>query len=264
MRLLVTGGTGIAGEAVVGLALKQGHEVAVLSRKATLEAADGVRAVQGNVTDAATLDRALEGIDAVIDCVNVTTTSRRKASDFFTAAVRSVVRAGANHGLQRYVLLSIVGVDTFPLGYYQAKLAQEKALEGAAEELRVGHTIVRATQFHDFAGQMVKRSRMGPLAFVPDLRVQPVDVSEVAERLLDAAANGPQGHAPELAGPLPEDLLDMSRALVERRGEHVRVLPLPLPPATARANRERRLIPQGGVRGQITFAEWLEKQPATS
>ncbi len=130
MQILVTGGTGTAGTAVVTEALQRGHGVTVLSRKAMLEAADGVRAVQGSVTDAKAVHEALDGIDAVIDCTNVTTLSRRKASDFFSAGVRSAVRAGSTRGLRHYVLLSIVGVDAFPLGYYQAKLAQEAGALG--------------------------------------------------------------------------------------------------------------------------------------
>jgi uncharacterized protein YbjT (DUF2867 family) len=263
MRLLVTGGTGTAGKAVVKRAVDRGHEVVVLSRHSAGQAETGVRRVQADLTQAGSLAKALEGIDAVIDCTNITTMSGAKATQFFVTEIRGVIQAGAAAGLKRYVLLSIVGIDALPLGYYKAKLAQEQALIDAAPAAGIAYAIARTTQFHDFAAQTLARSSVGPVALVPALNVQPVDVTEVAEHLLAIAESDTTGQAAELAGPLPETLTDMARRLVAHQGRRLRIVRPPLPPAVARANRARALIPLGGQRGRITYADWLSRRPSS-
>ena len=71
MRLLVTGGAGFIGSAIVDAALAAGHEVRVLdSLRADVQGGDpviaaGVDFVRGDVRDAATVTAALAGIDVV-------------------------------------------------------------------------------------------------------------------------------------------------------------------------------------------------------
>jgi uncharacterized protein YbjT (DUF2867 family) len=263
MRLLVTGGTGTAGKEVVRRAVARGHDVVVLSRQPAGEAEAGVTRVQGDLTDSDSLPGALAGIDTVIDCANKNTLSGRRALQFFGAEIHNVLAAGASAGLSRYVLLSIVGIDRFPFPYYAAKLAQERVLNEAATAAGISYAIVRTTQFHDFAAQSLARASLGPVAFVPAMKAQPVDVAEVASHLLAVAESDTIGQAAELAGPLPETVTDMARKLIAHRGLRRRIVALPLPPAAARANRARVLIPHGGQRGRITFADWLSRQPAS-
>ena len=71
MRLLVTGGAGFIGSAIVDAALQNGHEVRVLdSLRADVhggdpEIADSVEFIRGDVRDADTVEHALAGIDVV-------------------------------------------------------------------------------------------------------------------------------------------------------------------------------------------------------
>jgi uncharacterized protein YbjT (DUF2867 family) len=261
MRLLVTGGTGTAGTAVVRQAVERGHEVVVLSRQPSGTAERGITQVQGDLIDPGTLPQALAGVDTVIDCTNIATLSRRKATTFFQAEVRNVLAAGAVAGLRRYVLLSIVGIDRFPSPYYAAKLAQEGALSDAATAAGIGHAIVRSSQFHDYAALSLEFVSLGPIALVQPVRCQPIDISEVAEHLISVAESDTTGQTAPIAGPLPESLIDMARRLVAQRGERKWVVPLPLSPGAAKANRARALIPEAGLRGRITYADWLARQP---
>ena len=156
------------------------------------------------------LAEVLAGAEAVIDCSNIATQSRTKAERFFVPATKNLVRAAAEAGARRYVLLSIVGIDNVPMGYYQAKLAQEATLIATATEARLGYSIVRVTQFHEFAGQLLNRMRMGPVATIPHMRMQPIDLAEVAGHLLDCAEAEPAGRVADLGGPQEEDLFELA------------------------------------------------------
>jgi dTDP-L-rhamnose 4-epimerase len=63
--LLVTGGSGFVGSAVVRAALARGVPVRVLDREVRPTTLDGVDVVQGDVTDAVAVQAALRGVDAV-------------------------------------------------------------------------------------------------------------------------------------------------------------------------------------------------------
>jgi uncharacterized protein YbjT (DUF2867 family) len=120
------------------------------------------------------------------------------------------------------VVLSIVGIDRVKgNAHYAGKRAQERvALAGP-----VPATILRATQFFDYAAMVLRWTRHGQVATVPPLLIQPVAVTDVADVLVQVAAGAPQHGARELAGPEPQDLVDMGRRLLAARGESLRLLP---------------------------------------
>ena len=50
----------------------------------------------------------------------------RESRDFFTATSTSMIEAARRAGVTHHVVLSIVGIDKVPIGYYQGKVAQER------------------------------------------------------------------------------------------------------------------------------------------
>lgn len=239
MRIAVAGGTGLTGQLVVGELEARGHTAVALSR------GGGVDLLTG-----AGLDAALTGADAVVDVSNVTTMSRPVAVDFFDRAGRNLVGAADRAGVRHLVTLSIVGVDRVRNGYYTGKVRQEEIVRTGP----VPWTILRATQFHEFAGQLLGRVP-GPLALVPSGPVQPVAVREVAEALARIAEGQPLGMAPELAGPRVETLPGMARRLMAAgRAWRRPVLPVHFPGGMSGGG----LLPTGaGQRGTLTFDDWL-------
>jgi uncharacterized protein YbjT (DUF2867 family) len=244
MRIAIAGGTGTVGRYAVTAAEQRGDEVVVLSRSSGVD----VRAGTG-------LSEALAGIDVVLDTTNTSTTKKGPATAFFTAVAANLQRAAAERGVGFVVSLSIVGIDrTAGYGYYAAKLAHEKA----AREGSVPATILRATQFHEFPGQLLRRTRRGPVAFLPVMRVQSVAARSVGERLVELAHEGPQQAVQELAGPDSANLVDLGRRLIEHRGERTRVVPLMLPGSASKAMRHGALLPRPGA--QLvgpSFDDWL-------
>lgn len=92
---------------------------------------DVVAAHRGSGVNALTgegLAAAVDGADVVVDCLNVTTQSGRKATGFFTTTAGNIAGA-ARHSGARVVCLSICNaVDpavNATMGYYRGKAAQE-------------------------------------------------------------------------------------------------------------------------------------------
>lgn len=239
MRVGVAGGTGLVGRLVVDVAAGRGHQVVVLARS------EGV-----DLTTGSGLAGRLAGVDAVVDTTNHVSQKRAESEAFFGAVTRHLLAAEADAGVGHHLVLSIVGIDDVDTGYYAGKRLQERLVA----EGPVPWTILRATQFHEFAEQALGFVRIGPFSLVPRMLSQPVAAQEVAEHLVDLVETGPSGRADDLAGPERHDIADLARRVARGR----RVVPVPLPGKAGRAMRAGALCPQvDGPRGRTTFEEWL-------
>lgn len=236
----MAGGTGVVGRHVVAALSARGHEPVVLARSTGVDVASG-----------AGLDGAVTGVDVIVDVSNIEAMRRSVAEQFFTRSTTNLLATG-----RPLVVLSIVGVDRVPMGYYQGKLRQEEvALAGGRA------TVLRATQFHDFARQLLDRMSFGPLALVPRMRSQPVAAREVAGALADLVATAPQGRAPDLAGPQVEEMPDLVRRYLAATSRRAVVVPVTMPGAAGKAMRAGGALPTGpGPRGTQTFDAWLAEQ----
>ncbi|WP_053383542.1 SDR family oxidoreductase [Leucobacter celer] len=239
MRIAIAGGTGAVGTHTVRAAERAGHEVVVLSRRS------GVDLVAGRGLD-------LSGVDAVIDVSGTSTTSAARAQGFFEAVTSTLHRAEREANVGHHVALSIVGAAAAPHGYYAGKAAQERAVAAGP----VPWTILRATQFFEFAEQVAVP--LGAWRIVPAMRSQPVAAASVGARLVRLAEQGPVGDAPDLAGPREMRMAELLRAVSAARGRAARVIELPLPGGFGRALRDGAVLP--GPEAQIdpvTVEEWL-------
>lgn len=247
MRIAVAGGTGTVGRLVVARARAAGHDVVALSR------AGGV-----DLRDSESTLRALEGAEAVVDAASVGTTSAASATDFFHSTATSLLAASVRAGVRNLVVLSIVGVDRNPHGYYAGKVAQEEVYtRGAAP-----WTLLRATQFHEFAGQVAGQAAVGPVQLAPRARVQPVAADAVAARLVELAVGAAQGRVRDIAGPREERLDRMIRAWVHRTGSRRPVIPVSLPGKQMKGMRRGLVLPErdADLVGPA-FDDWLAGQP---
>jgi len=243
VRVAVAGGTGVVGKLVVVAAAERGHDVVVLSRSRGID-----------LTAAGDLVQRLAGVDAVVDVSGTRTQRRRAAREFFTGVTTTLLTAGDEAGVGHHVALSIVGIEGVDSGYYAAKLAQEQLVAGGP----LPWTILRATQFHEFAAQALAFLRLGPLSLVPRMRTQPVSAREVAQALVGIIETGPAGRVPDLAGPEAHQLVDLARRVNRARHRHGLVVGVPLPGRAGQAMGAGALLPvTEGPRGHVTFGTWL-------
>src|SRR5439155_2692597 len=83
------------------------------------------------------------------DVANSPSFEDKAVVEFFETSGRNLLAAEAAAGVGHHVALSVVGADRLPdSGYMRAKVAQEGLIRSAG----IPYTIVRATQFFEFAG----------------------------------------------------------------------------------------------------------------
>jgi uncharacterized protein YbjT (DUF2867 family) len=252
-RIAVAGATGRAGRHVVAVLKSRKHEVIAMSRST------GVDVITGRG-----LAEALAGVECVIDVTGAPSEEQAAATAFFTAAARNLDEAARKAGVRRMVVLSIIGIDRFTRGYNAAKMAHERAVLSGS----VPAAILRAAQFHELVGQFVEWGRKGEFSDVPKMRTQLMAARTAAEALVDLAtasdsafADRPSGSPPlEIAGPRPENLVDMAKLLMARRGDPVRIQAVSDPTDPDSALYESgALLPGPHARlGGPTFQEWLD------
>ncbi|WP_129337542.1 SDR family oxidoreductase [Cellulomonas endophytica] len=255
MRLAVAGGTGTVGRLVVDAARADGHDVVVLTRSSGVDlvAGTGTGTGTGTATGAGLAER-LAGVDAVVDVSSVTSTSTAASRRFFGAVTAHLLQAGAAAGVGHHVALSVVGCDRAPYGHYAGKVEQERLVAAGP----VPWTLLRATQFLEFAPQVHAALAVGPVHPVPVMRSQPVAAAEVARRLLALAVAAPAGRARDLAGPQEVRMAGLVRAWARRAGRRGPVVPVTVPGPLGRAFRDGTLLPGPDAdRGTTTPARWL-------
>jgi len=246
-KIAVAGATGRVGHHVVDVLRARGYEVVPMSRS------QGVDVITGDG-----LAAALAGVGCVIDTATGPSPEQEPATAFFTTAARNLQDAGQEAGVQRMVVVSIIGIDRFTGGYGAAKLAHEQAmLAGPIPAL-----VLRASQFYEFIPLIMEWGTQGDVAYVPRMRTQPVAARAVAEVLADlATAPGSRSSGPpfpEVAGPREESLVEMATVFAERRGYPAKVEAVSDPADRDGLNESGGLLPgPDAILAGPTFEEWL-------
>jgi uncharacterized protein YbjT (DUF2867 family) len=243
MRIAVAGGTGRIGRLTIAALDGAGHQTVPLSRGAGVDAYTG-----------SGLADALRGADALIDVTNNPSGDEAEIVDFFGTVTRNLLAAEEKAGVRHHVLLSIVGIDrNRRVPHYAGKREQERLVASGP----VPWSIVRATQFHDFAAMMAGWAERDGTATIAPLLVQPIAPADVAAILAEIAVAAPLGTRLDIAGPETQDLVDMARRTFAARGQDITLVPTWRGGMGTDMAGEVLLPGEGARLGTTTFADWL-------
>lgn len=117
MKILVTGGTGFTGKALVRRLLDQGHEVVALDYKEGLKTQElrdwGAQVVLGSVTDKEVVRRAMDGVEVVHHLAAAFREMNVPDSYYWEVNVggtRNVLEAAREQGVRKLIYCSTCGV----------------------------------------------------------------------------------------------------------------------------------------------------------
>jgi uncharacterized protein YbjT (DUF2867 family) len=242
-RIVVVGATGRLGSQLVDGLEARGHTVVKASRTYGVDV----------ITKDGLAD-ALAGADVIIDSATQPTPDMDAATAFFTTSTANLHEAGHAAGVERMLTLSIIGAHRFDSGF----LGSVNAHEAAALAGPVPADIVRASQFHEFVGQLVDWSTQDGVASVPKMRTQPVATRALAEAIADLVEQpSAGGQTFEIAGPREELLPDLARLVVQAESQPVEVEAV-VDPVDGERHEQGALLPGPDARlVGPTFADWL-------
>lgn len=198
--ILVTGGAGFTGTAVVRELARRGKQIVVLTRNAPSVAKRfpglDIEAREGNVTDPVSLADAFSGIETVIDCVQFPNSPIENKGKGWT--FENVDRRGTEHqaaaakqaGVSRYVYVSGVGAaPDAEKHWFVSKWHAEEAVRQSG----ITHVIVRPTWLYGPEDAALNRflGFARRLPFVPTFgdgkqQMQPLFIDDAARILADA------------------------------------------------------------------------------
>jgi uncharacterized protein YbjT (DUF2867 family) len=228
--ILVAGGTGFIGPKIVHAIRAEDRPLRVLARNpkdAETLANWGCEVVQGDMTDPASLRRAVEGCDTVIDLVAIISGKPEDFERVMIQGTRDLVAAAKTAGANRFILMSALGTNerTKDLtSYYHAKWEKEQAVQASGLE----YTIFRPSfVFGRDGGSLpiyIRQVRWSPVITVigdGKRRLQPIWVEDVAAFFAKAlSVRGAVNQMFELGGPdvvTWDELYDRIRRVLDKR-----------------------------------------------
>jgi len=255
MRVLVTGGTGFVGPHIVQRLVDEGHTVRVLEHTAGSSAAlPNQEAVQGEMTEAESLRRAVEGQEVVVHLVALLAARPEEFRRVMEEGTRDLIAAARDAGVRRFVLMSALGTteetkDLVP--YYHAKWQMEQDVKSSGLE----HVIFRPSFIFGRDGgalqqfrRIAKLSPVTPIVGPGTQMIQPIWVDDVAAYFAAGVAKPEAANRTfELGGPDVVTWNEFWSRLKQAQG----------------TRRPSVHVPFGLMRVQATVLEKLPKPPVT-
>ncbi|MBV1855091.1 SDR family oxidoreductase [Catellatospora tritici] len=251
MKIVIIGGTGLIGTKLAGLLRADGHDVVAASPST------GVDTITG-----AGLAEAVRGADVVVDVANSPNFEDQAVLEFFQTSGHNLLAAEAAAGVRHHVVLSIVNAERNPgSGYMRAKVVQEDLVKAAP----MPYTIVRATQFLEFAGAIAATAAQGDTIALPPAAMQPIAADDVAAALARAVQEPPVNGSVDIAGPEKLGQDEFVRRYLAAVHDSRHVVTDPNARYFGAELDDESLVPLGQARlGKISLADWLAARDTTA
>jgi uncharacterized protein YbjT (DUF2867 family) len=246
MKIIVIGGTGLIGTKLVNNLRHRGEEVVAASPSS------GVNTFTGEG-----LAEALTAAQVVVDLANAPSWEDKAVLEFFETAGRNLLATAKASGVRHHVALSIVGADRLPTsGYLRAKVAQENLIKASG----IPFTIVRSTQFFEFAKGIIQSATEGQTVRLPSALFQPIAADDVAAALTGFALAEPLNGTIEIAGPEPIRMDEFARRFLSATRDPRKVTPDVHALYFGTELNDQSLTPGDSARlGPTRFEEWLSR-----
>jgi uncharacterized protein YbjT (DUF2867 family) len=257
MRILITGGTGNLGTALVKDLRGTGHKIRIMSRRAAPANAE---------TEWAQVDlRTREGLEASVKDVDVivhaASSAFRKMHQVDVIGSQKLLEAAKAAGVNHAMYISIVGIDKMQgFSYYRIKREAEIVFEKSG----MPYSIARISQFHvlpDVLLQILGKASWLPFLPVPTRwQMQTIDVRDVAKYLHPYILGEPMGRLPDVAGPQVMNFKDMARQWLAAQGKKKPIVRIPAPLGLSEGFKKGLNTVPGNAFGTITWADYLREQ----
>jgi NADH dehydrogenase len=274
--ILVVGGTGFVGTTAVHALRAAELPVRVLARRPEKQdqlRAWGCEVVQGDMTDAASLRRAVEGCEAVVHFVALPPFADPQAIErVMIQGTRDLVEAAKEAGASRLVLMSALGTEEGReiAPYYNAKWEEEQSVKYSGIE----HVIFRPSFVFGRDGgllaQQIRIVRYSPVTPVLGRhRLQPIWVDDVASFFTAAvsAAEAPN-RTFDLGGPDRLTWAELHALIRKTLGKRRAAFVVPPPLLKAGASVGRILPPLRGAPSAVKMLDLgdnvCDPQPANT
>jgi NADH dehydrogenase len=210
----IFGGSGFIGRYAARELVKKGWRVRVACRRVNLAgdvrlagAPGWVDIAQANIRDRASIERALEGADAVVNLVGVLVEKGKQTFHSTQAEGAALVaEVAAGKGITRFVQVSAIGADAeSKSAYARSKAEAEAAVRASIPTATILRPSVVFGPEDGFFNKFANMARFAPL--MPAIgggktKMQPVYAGDVAEAIAVAVDNGEAaGKTYELGGP---------------------------------------------------------------
>ncbi|MEU6546778.1 SDR family oxidoreductase [Streptomyces sp. NPDC046859] len=247
MKVVVMGGTGLIGSKVVAELTGRGHEAVAASPSTGVDTLTG----EG-------LAEVMKGASVVVDVTNSPSFADDAVLDFFRRSTANQLEAEREAGVSHHVALSVVGTDRLQeAGYFRAKQTQEEMIRDSG----VPFSIVRATQFFEFAQGLADSATQGDTVSVAPIRIQPIFSGDVAAAVARTAVGAPVGGIVEVAGPDTFDLEDFIRRALAVHGDPRTVVTDPQGQYWGATLKDSDLLPGPDASiGATSLTQWSERQ----
>ena len=247
MKIVVIGGTGLIGSKLVNKLRQLNHVVIPASPDS------GVNTITGQG-----LNEALKGAAVVVDVSNSPSFEDKAVMDFFSRSTTNLLKAEADEGVKHHVALSIVGADRLPgSGYLRAKVAQEKLIK----ESGIPYSILRSTQFFEFAGRIAQEGTIGNEVHISTGAIQPIASDETVAALADIVIKPAANATAEAGGPVRMPMAEFIRYYLTATEDSRQLIP------DAHAlyfgvelNETSLVTGANAILGKIKYEDWFSSQ----
>ena len=250
-KVLITGGTGVLGKELRTIFPQYSIPYVIASRTnpSNLDNWLHVDLETGNGLEEATKNKEI--------IFHLASGTKKFNKNIDIEGTKRLLQKAKVNGVLHFIYISIVGIDSVPLTYYQYKLQAEKEIINSG----IPYTILRSTQFHEFIDFILHKLLKLPIALVPKrAKFQPIEAKVVAQKLFTIGQGQPLNKIINIGGKETFELDDIAKNWLSSQSKRRLLLNLPLFGKLNNALKNGGLTCTEKANDSITWGEWLEEK----